>query len=327
MAHDKELEDELKKLEEGVYGKPAEEQATIAEESDDDDTGNQPTEEVIVEEPVESVEEEPVATPTEPVVKQEEDWENRFKSFKASSDATVHGLRQQIVSFKEAYKELQDKYNSLSDEHAKMKEASVDPYENLFTDEEKDLIGEETIAALKKANEAAIKAQLGPIQDQLSKERDLRMKIEERSLKAEKAAVYQKFLDDLAKLVPEYASVDSDEKFLAWMEEPDPYAGYSRKEVFKNAQHMGDVKRVADYFLEWIEKTKPVDRLARKITPSSTGSTTAVKKQSAPPTITPKFIDKFFDDVLKGRYRGREKEQLKIEQSIDNHLRKLAGQV
>ena len=72
---------------------------------------------------------EPVATPTEP---SQEDWKLRFTRYKASADATIHGLRQNDVALREALQAERQKSAELT---AKIADVATgkDPMAVLFT--------------------------------------------------------------------------------------------------------------------------------------------------------------------------------------------------
>jgi hypothetical protein len=314
---------EIEQQEKEAYGDPEAVQAVEATKTqlaESEEETLQPTT-VNAEEPTETVTEKSVATKTEP----KEDWKKRFTNFKASSDATIHGLRQEVLYLKEELQKTQDGYRDLTKKLSETPDMT-DPYKDLFTQEEKDLVGEETLQALYKASKAIADSKVKPIQEQLEKEREKQRKRDAISVEQEKANLQATFLSRLEELVPDYRVLDVNPKFLQWMKEPEDISGYPREVIFKRAQAGGDVKRVAGFFLDFKELTKPKDLLAGKITPTSSASVTQVTKQTPKkPVITTAFIDKFYSDYVKGVYKNRQKEAGEIEKLIDDHVRSLAA--
>jgi hypothetical protein len=250
-----------------------------------------------------------------------EDYKKRFSNYKAHADVTIAGLRQSNVALNEQLNELQKTVTGLQNKLAET--TKEDPYEGLFTEEEKDLVGEETLAALKKAQDAALNSRLKPLQDQIEAERKRRIEIEKQQLEREKTELNVSFRQKLERLVPDYKKVDLDPKFGKWMAEPDEVSGYPRINMFKAAQSAGDVGRVAEFFKEYIKLTTPEDKLAKKVTPAPANATPATPQKPKTSGLTLKEINKFYDDVTRGKYRSRPKEQQEMERKIDNHLQKI----
>ena len=98
--------------------------------------------------------------------------------------------------------------------------------------------------------------------------------------------------------------------------------------IFRKAQAAGDVARVAEFFKEY-ERTFLKGRRSEESRMAPVGapaSQAASAQQQTPgePEIDQAFIDRFYDDSRRGKYRGRLKEQQEIERRIDDYLRALA---
>ena len=307
---------EIAALEKASYqAVPSEEQEIEVTESTE--TPPEEVAEVITEEP--EVIKEPDDAP------QAIDYKKRFTNFKASSDATIHGLRLQAVSFQEDMQKMQKIIQNLTEQVNKTT-ASKDPYEGLFTAEEKDLIGEETLAAIAKANKAALDSTVGPLRTQLDEEKKAAQARRAKELEREKQNLSQDFFVKLEGMVPNFRKTDTNLGFLNWMKEADRASGYPREVIFKRAQASGDVGRCADFMLEYRRLTTPKDKLAGKVTPTSSATgRRPVQPKPTTPQVTPAFIDKFYADATRGKYKGKEKERQAIEKSIDDHIRGLSG--
>ena len=253
---------------------------------------------------------------------EQEDFKKRFANFKASADATIHGQRQVMVKQDEDLQEVRKQLHDLKLRFDQ--ETVVDPYKDLYTKEERDLVGSETIDLMQKTQQAVIDSKLKPLQEQLELERKERLEGNKRRLAREQEDLNQTFLTKLERIVPEFRVHDKDPKFAKWMESPDEASGYPRINIFKSAQTSGDVGRVAGFFQEYIKAITPVDRLAGKVTPIGDGAGPSAPQQQQKPTdMTMKDIIKFYDTVSSGRYRGTQKQQQAMETKIDNHLRKM----
>jgi hypothetical protein len=334
MAHANTLAAEIEQLEKETFGKPTvvdnrpKEKAPEASDTTDE-TKAKPTES--------SSTEEPTDVTTEPEKKSEgdgvapsvqpEDWEKRFKGYKSTSDATIYGLRQENLSLREEIQRQADVTSNLAKKISDMQTQEIDPYKDLFTDEERDVLGDEALAALKKANEAMVANRIKPLEEQLERERQERRDAEKKRIEQERTKNTTEFLKKLEAIVPNYAKIDVNPKFIQWLKGQDEDSGYPRVNIFHNAQRAGDVRRVAEFFLRYEALTAPKpSKLEKKITPTGTGGIpTARKQQKQTSGLSQKKIEEFYDAVAAGEYRNRPKEQQAMEEKIDAHLRKMAA--
>ena len=135
----------------------------------------------------------------------------------------------------------------------------------------------------------------------------------------------QMFWGTLTQLVPGWREINEDPEFQGWLLETDPLTGSNRQTFLAHAQQALDARRVAQFFLQWRGGVAPP-------APASGGngaSPSALELQIAPgrtrtsapdarnqKTYTTTDIAKFFDEVRKGVYRGREEEKSRIERDI-----------
>jgi hypothetical protein len=125
--------------------------------------------------------------------------------------------------------------------------------------------------------------------------------------------------------VPDWKEINADPKFLDWLMEVDQLTGLSRQTYLEDAQRNLDVNRVVSFFSTW--QGNNGQSVAQ---PTRNAVASQLDKQVAPgrgrsggaPTVeqhkmyAPKDIQKFFDDVRKGVYRGKEAERDRIERDI-----------
>lgn len=136
----------------------------------------------------------------------------------------------------------------------------------------------------------------------------------------------QQFWADLTTTVPNWRETNEKAEFQSWLLEVDPLTGISRQTYLEDAQRSLDARRVANFFRAWLQSTgeAPVAQTQNR------ASTSELEKQVAPGrsknsgnsqtnkarTYTPADIQKFFNDVRAGRYKGREAERNRIERDI-----------
>jgi polyhydroxyalkanoate synthesis regulator phasin len=158
--------------------------------------------------------------------------------------------------------------------------------------------------------------------------RDLRVSVVPRVEQvAQRQAVSadQAFWTDLTAAVPNWRDINGNRDFHSWLLEVDPLTGVTRQSHLENAQRSHDVRRVAAFFSTWQGNTgqriaqEPRDaaksQLEKQVAPGR-GRAAAAPVGDQPKTYSPQDISKFFDDVRKGLYKGRETERDRIERDL-----------
>lgn len=256
----------------------------------------------------------PIPTPVtdEQPVPQTEDWEKRYKNLRASRDDKSYKTKSQLAAALETINTLQLRIN-------KMEEAkpTVDPLEGVFTAEDTDQLGEATVDVMKRATRKATEAATAPLQEQLDRERKLREGQTQKDAQNARQDVYNLFLNRVAKAVPDWEAINYDPGFEAFLMEPD-VDGTLRKTYFTKAEADGNSAQIIRYMLDFKAGVKvPVDKLADKVTPVGDGVGATQPKSGEVKGVSRAYIDKFYDDLNRGRYVGRHSEAQAIEAEID----------
>ncbi len=297
------LEKEEKELEGMIYGTPSDPTATTVDEA----TGQKDAgvEVPLVQEPVTQAQE-----PKAPV--ETEDWEKRYKNLRASRDENLWKTKTQLTAALETINTLQAELGKL-----RQRVPSVDPLEGVFTQEDTDTLGEATVEAMKRATKKATEAATIPLKQQLEEERKRRLEQDRALMEQSKQEAYNIFLNRVSSAVPNWEAINFDPNFIKFMEDPD-YDGTPRKTYFHIAEAQGNAALIIRYMREYeASQGRKPDALASKVTPvGDLGSTQAVKEKPGE-SITRAYIDKFYDDVARGRYRGRQRDADAIEAAID----------
>lgn len=136
------------------------------------------------------------------------------------------------------------------------------------------------------------------------------------------------FWGNLTRLVPNWQEVNRDEAFHSWLLEVDPMAGVTRQSMLEAAQGRLRADNVAAFFTAWMNATgkykpnngappaaKSPSELEKQVAPGRSRSASA-PSQGTSKTYSQRDIATFFDEVRKGKYKGREDERAKIERDI-----------
>lgn len=135
----------------------------------------------------------------------------------------------------------------------------------------------------------------------------------------------QAFWSELTTAVPEWRDINTSQEFHRWLLDVDPLTGLTRQTYLEDAQRSLDVRRVAAFFSAWQglngqhvaqpHRSASDSQLDKQVAPGrSRGG--AVPSANTAKTYSSKDIAKFFDDVRKGVYRGKEAERDRIERDI-----------
>lgn len=142
------------------------------------------------------------------------------------------------------------------------------------------------------------------------------------------ASSEQSFWSELSSAVPNWKEVNDNQEFQSWLLQVDPLTGITRQTYLEDAQRNLNARRVATFFQTWLENNGQAS-VARSET-SAKSQSSELEKQVAPGrsknsgtpnsdkdrVYTPQDIQKFFDDVRQGKYKGREAERNKLERDI-----------
>lgn len=235
-------------------------------------------------------------------------WKKRFIGLQKSHEATVHAHKREVMELKAKMADLEEALFKL---RSAKQEVQGDVFDGVFSQEDEDTFGAEGLDIVKKAAKTAMDKQLKPLQEELRRQEEARIKQLKSQSVAERQAAYQQFLDRLGSLVPEYAELNVDKGFLNWMNGADDFSGAPRGDLFRKAEAAGDVLRVADFFMQYKEQQKPKQKpipkdVERHVTPvGSGGSSPGPRTQPKTTYYRESDINKFYNDVLKGRYAGR----------------------
>lgn len=294
----RDLDKEIRELEELAFGTSSEvgdgEQvaapgSTGATEDTTRGTGEQTTETVTVRK--------------EPEKATGRDWEKDYKALRSNSDNYKFNTRTELAQLKESNLNLNKEIKELRSKVVVPKE---DMWKDTFSEDDAKIVGPEALAMMQKAASTAANASTKELQEQLDKERALRLKQEEQAIVNDKQAANAIFLDRLSSVVPDYAEINLDPKFAEFIKGDDPVNGGTRLMHFKNAERSGNVMAVANYMKDFSTVSSTKDSLEDRIAPKGTVSA-PIKTDSEQRTLIPQAeITKFYTDVAKGRYKGKQ---------------------
>lgn len=309
MALPKQVQEQLKELEQ------IEQQLAQAKEAPAPEAPEEQAEPPVAESPVAEpapVEVKPEA-PTETKVA-EETWQQKYRTLKGMYDAEVPRLHAQL-------KELNARLDQIQREpqppKAESKQQQVD---KLVTDEDVQAFGSDLIEVQRKvAREVAqeFRAELDALKNENA---ELRKQIGDTGTKVVEASFEQK----LHRLVPDFEAVNTDQRWIDWLNEVDPMLRGPRKAVAQEAFTRGDAEGVAYYinmFKSSLESAaeqpaKVAKELERQVQPSrSTTSSATIPTKGK--VYTNDQIQAMFQKAANLGGQGKHDEARRLEAEID----------
>lgn len=255
----------------------------------------------------------PPTEPVEPAPPPPPDWEARYKAMKGR--------------WEKADRDLASALARIADLEAAPPARTPDPRERLISPEEENDYGRELLDVVgRKAKEEVL-----PEVTELRKY----IKTLEQRLENVDTTVRQTgksgFYSALDGAVAEWRNLNEDERFLDWLQLPDPYSGVIRQELLNSAVERLDAPRAARFFkgflaeeaalVPQIPSPPPTPRpavdlkdLAAPGRAKTAATTTPLPAEK--PIYTSAQISKFYADVAAGRYRGRDAEKERLERDI-----------
>ena len=287
--------------------------------------------EVPVEQPIEqpsnSVEDQAPKSETQEQVESDaqpkESWEQKYKTLQGMYNADVPRLNAKNREVSARVSQLEQLLSTMQQSTKPEEPVSTDP---LITDADMKEYGD-SIDVMRRAAREEVNAANGRIAQLEKTIQQLQGFVPQvQQVQAQQqASSEQAFWSGLSNEVPNWQDINDNADFQSWLLSIDPLTGISRQTYLEDAQKNLDTRRVASFFAAW-EKEFGTPETARE---NRSNSNSQLEKQVAPgrgrsgkpasqesKNYSPADIQKFFDDVRKGKFKGREEERGRMERDI-----------
>lgn len=257
---------------------------------------------------------------------QSDDWEQKYRTlqgmFRAELNRQVEGhlqqSRQRESELLTAVQQLQQDIRQIREKPAAAA-AAPDP-------KDVEAFGAELVEMV---NRNAASQIAGAVQQALAEVSARLERLEQQHQVTAKTAAMsaeQAFYADLTARVPDWKAVNVDPGFLTWLGQPDALTGDERQLALDRASASLNAERAAAVFLAYkatvTPAAQPVARASEvesQVAPSRSGAS-AAPADTTPRLVSQQEVVKFYDDVRRGVYRGREQEQQQIEAAINKAI-------
>lgn len=256
----------------------------------------------------------PAPVPTPAPAEQPNVWEARYKVLQGKYNAEVPSLAAQV-------RELREKLQTVTaapPPPAAEPKPTVDPKD--VEDFGKDLVDMVTRNATRQIAQFA-----SQYQGRLEAVEQAITRLTHGVTVASQTAAYtaeEQFLANLKREVPDFEAVNVNAQFIAWLAEKDPIYGRSRQDALNEASDAYDASRAAAVFKAFKQQfaappAPTPSALEAQVAPTASGGSLPAPAAPSKPYLTTKQINDFYNDVARGRYRGREQENARIEAEVN----------
>lgn len=315
MALPKQVEQQLKEieaLEKQLAGDP--------EPSPEPVPDPEPSPEPAPAEPTEPVSEtKPVEKPREPATSEvpEETWQQKYRTLKGMYDAEVPRLHAQVKELQAYVTQLRDQLESAPKQTAPQPTSEYKK-SSLVTDDEVEAFGADLIEVQRKvAREVAMefREELNALKSQND---ELRKQIAQTGSQVGEVTFEQR----LFQAVPDWAQLNNDPAWIAWLDEVDPILRGPRRNAAQAAYNANDAQGVAYYVQLFKDSvaTPQVDQrqreLERQVQPTRTATAQTPVSQKGK-TYTTKDVERMFLKVKELNVSQKFDDARKLEAEID----------
>ena len=258
----------------------------------------------------------------------EETLQQKYRTLQGMYNAEVPKLHAENKDLNMRLQQMEQLLSTLSDQSKQNSTSQPAQHEPLVSEEDINEYGE-SIDVMRKVSREEYMPVVQKISELEKYLQDLQNNVvpQVNSLSQhQRASTEQQFWSQLGSAVPNWREVNDNADFQTWLLQQDPLVGVSRQTMLEDAQRNYDVNRVIQFFKTWLDMSGSSEATASQ----NSQRTSELEKQVAPgrarnassstatnqKTYTPEDIKKFFNDVQRGKYKGREQERARIERDI-----------
>lgn len=233
-----------------------------------------------------------------------EDWEHKYRVLQGKYNAEVPRLHDELRAKSQELEYLRGKLELL--EQVVTKQLAKEEQQQPQTDETIENF-KETFPDIYAGVERLIKQYM----DSVSKVVEEKVKpVEEKTKQVSQSA----FVAQLTQLAPNWATLNTDQRFLDWLQEKERFSGMTKHELLMMAYNRGDVQAVANFFNTFeaeMANEKPTQSTQSTIAPPvGKPRTVSTVGRSSGKIYTESEIKDFYKKVALGRISQSEKERI-----------------
>ena len=253
---------------------------------------------------------------TSPTDVEDETFKQKYGTLLGKYEAEVPRLHQQVREMTEVTKSLQAEIAALKVEPTKPKEKV-----SLVTDEDRAEFGEELLDVQRRIAKEVSQEYEERFEQQESVIKELQDQLAKTGSQIGEVGFSQR----LAQLVPDFAAVDQDERWMKWLSEHDPMLRGPRRSQAQAAFDAGDAEAVAHYVKLWketlaepTESEKPAVQaeLEKQVAPTRSANSVKQPTNQNSKIYSTREMDAAWNKLSLMMRRGKHEEAAKLEAEL-----------
>jgi len=258
--------------------------------------------------------------------KEDQTAEQRYRTLQGMYNADTGRLRGENAQLAQRLGQLEQLLASMA--AGTQSDAQPAKAERLITDKDVEEYGDSIDVMRRAAREEVLgqRAEIEALRRQLTQLQTSVVPKVESVVHQQAVSAEQVFWNELTAVVPEWRDINADQGFHSWLLEVDPLSGMPRQSFLADAQNRLDARRVAGFFRMWQSmngnsaaqqtRSTAATQLEKQLAPGRSRASSSTPTGTEAKGYTRAEVAKFFDDVRKGLYKGREQERDRTERDI-----------
>lgn len=272
----------------------------------------------------------PTPTP-EPSADEAARWEQRYKTLQGMFDAD---RKRQGATIQELERQLAQLTEQLKAKPQAAEPAPERPATPTVTSEDVDNFGADLIGLIQRVAGDVFAVERRKLEAAMAAKDKEIAELREQvggAVETTRKTATQIFFDDLRKAVPDWETINQDERFLTWLGQVDELSGVQRQAYLDSALQAGNVARTAKLFDAWKAlqappaaaqeaapaPPSPTQELARQVQPSASQAAPVTPSGNASKIWTAAEVEQFYKDATRGAYRNDPDAVARINAEID----------
>ena len=246
-------------------------------------------------------------------------WKQRYLSYKGHFDAELGRKNDEVKSLQAKIEEIQARLE-------KQNEPAPEPVPGI-SDEDIETFGADQVRFVERASRKAVADAMGAVDAKMNAFVNQFKALEGRVGQVDNRSNYsatQMFVRDLEKSVPNFREINTNPAWLEWLRGIEPYTKRSWQSLLEDAESALDADRVAAVFHAFegqsgkaksASKQQANAKLQSQVSPSRSRAQTPVSSDVPANQRTYTFaeIEKFYDDVWRGRIPSPQREETEMD--------------
>lgn len=262
--------------------------------------------------------------------KESEDFKQKYQTLQGMYNTDVPKLRQQNADLEQRLRNMEELLAGMGSGESTQSTSLEVKSGSIVTEDDISEYGD-SIEVMRRVSQEELRpliAKLGSIESALNNlNREVVPKVN-RVYTTQAQTAEQQFWGKINAEIPNWKSINNNDDFITWLYAADPVSGKVRQDLLDDAQHKGDAARVIHIFKAWMGETGYDDdsetdiahansssELEAQVAPGR-GRSSSPKGKGEKPVFSRLQIQTFYNDIAKGKFKGRDADRKKIEADI-----------